>query len=337
VFTRTRTLWRSIVLLVVATSALAQQTTPQPTPAEPTSARQNESKKRPPQCSPTRFDKCIENIAVDQAHLWTSPFRVTGRDFLWIVPFSAAVGASVNYDHEALNQLGTVKSRVDFGRNVSRFSTPYITFGAAGFTYVLGAATHNDQVRETGLLGAEAVVDATLMSEGVKLATQRDRPYQGNGTGKFWPSGTRSINRDASMPSGHAAAAWAFARVISMQYPEKPWLKLAAYGAATTVSVARVMSREHFPSDVLVGSTIGFLTGGYVMHHRSQAYGDTFSFAVEPAYQKATRTYGLSLRVTPPQNFDDCRLLNHGLLRKVAALDSSCRSEQELSVIPGGQ
>jgi membrane-associated phospholipid phosphatase len=337
VFICTRILWRPLLLTVIASTALAQQTTPQLTPAKPATAQLSAAKKHPPQCSATRFDKCIENVAVDQARLWTSPFRVTGRDFLWIIPFSAAVGASVNYDHEALQELGVSKSRVDFGRNVSRFSAPYVTFGAAGLTYVLGAATHSDHVKETGLLGAEAIVDASLMTEGIKLATQRDRPYQSDGTGKFWPQGTRSLNTDAAMPSGHAAAAWAFARVVSMEYPEKPWLKFAAYGAATTINVARVMSREHFPSDVLVGSTIGFLTGGYVMHHRSQAYGDTFSFAVEPAYQKATRTYGLSLRVTAPQNFDECRLLNHVLLRKVAALDSSCRAEPELSAIPGGQ
>jgi membrane-associated phospholipid phosphatase len=46
------------------------------------------------------------------------------------------------------------------------------------------------------------------------------------------------------------------------------------YGGATTVSVSRVLAREHFPSDVLVGSTFGWLIGGYVLHHRSLEHGN---------------------------------------------------------------
>jgi membrane-associated phospholipid phosphatase len=36
------------------------------------------------------------------------------------------------------------------------------------------------------------------------------------------------------------------------------------------VSTTRVLSREHFPSDVIVGSTFGYLIGDYVFRHRSR-------------------------------------------------------------------
>ena len=41
------------------------------------------------------------------------------------------------------------------------------------------------------------------------------------------------------------------------------------YTLAATVSVSRVMARQHFPSDALLGSTMGYLVGGYVYNHHS--------------------------------------------------------------------
>jgi hypothetical protein len=45
------------------------------------------------------------------------------------------------------------------------------------------------------------------------------------------------------------------------------------------VSVSRVLAREHFPSDVLVGSTLGYLIGGYVVHKRGEV-SKAFSFSM---------------------------------------------------------
>ena len=71
--------------------------------------------------------------------------------------------------------------------------------------YFLGLGTHNGHLAETGRLGAEAVVDASLVAAALKLATNRERPNEGNGQGGFWPHGTRSYELDGSFPSGHAA------------------------------------------------------------------------------------------------------------------------------------
>jgi membrane-associated phospholipid phosphatase len=74
-------------------------------------------------------------------------------------------------------------------------------------------------MHETGRLGAEAVIDASLVVEGLKLGTNRERPNEGKGQGRFWPHGTRSYELDGSFPSGHAAASWALARVIAKPAP----------------------------------------------------------------------------------------------------------------------
>jgi len=65
---------------------------------------------------------------------------------------------------------------------------------------------------------------------------------------------------------------WAFAHVVSGQY-DGIATKAVVYGVASTVSVSRVLARQHFPSDVVVGSTFGYLIGGYLLHHRSRGHG----------------------------------------------------------------
>jgi hypothetical protein len=44
---------------------------------------------------------------------------------------------------------------------------------------------------------------------------------------------------------------------------------LLAYGAASAISASRITAKQHFPTDVLVGSAIGWLVGQYVYrkHH----------------------------------------------------------------------
>ena len=53
---------------------------------------------------------------------------------------------------------------------------------------------------------------------------------------------------------------FAIATVIAHEYPG--WLtQFASYGMATAISLARVGGQKHFPSDVFIGGTIGYLVG----------------------------------------------------------------------------
>ena len=58
---------------------------------------------------------------------------------------------------------------------------------------------------------------------------------------------------------------WTIASSVAHQYHSVP-LDLLMYGLASTVSVTRVTSAQHFPSDVFVGSVLGYLIGDYVAH-----------------------------------------------------------------------
>jgi len=82
-----------------------------------------------------------------------------------------------------------------------------------------------------------------IVVEALKLATNHERPNEGNGQGGFWPHGPRSYELDGSFPSGHAAASWALARVIASAYPGKP-VRVAAYAFALAISASRVTAQE---------------------------------------------------------------------------------------------
>jgi membrane-associated phospholipid phosphatase len=250
-------------------------------------------------CGVAHLGQCLKDIGHDQAGIWTSPLRIVPRDAIWLVPFAAGTGVALHYDAQAQQNLGIDKSRIDASNIVSGFGSPYATLGGSAGLYFLGLGTHNEHLAETGRLGAEAIVDSLLVVEALKLATNRERPNEGNGQGGFWPHGTRSYELDGSFPSGHAAESIALARVIASEYPSKP-VQIGAYAFALAISASRVTARQHFPSDVLIGGTFGYLIGGYVVrHHAAEGVDSGFSFV--PVVDVATHTFGANIALRPDQ------------------------------------
>ena len=115
------------------------------------------------------------------------------------------------------------------------------------------------------MLAGEALANSLAVSEAFKFVFRRDRPMVNNAAGKFFSS---SFSDSSLTPSNHATAAWSMAAVVGDEYPG--WLtRTVVYGLASTVSVSRVLAEKHFPSDVLIGSTTGWLIGHYIYraHH----------------------------------------------------------------------
>src|SRR5216683_7121094 len=256
---------------------------------------QQQPSTQPVICGVAHLGQCLKDIGHDQAGIWTSPLRISPRDAFWLVPFAAGTGVALHYDAQAQQNLGIDQSRIDTSNTISQFGSTYATLAGGGTLYVVGRLTHNDHLAETGRLGTEAVIDASLVAEALKLATNRERPDEGNGTGGFWAHGTRTFSD--SFPSGHAIGSWALARVIASEYPNK-LTQFGVYAFATAISVSRVTARKHFPSDALVGSVFGYLIGGYVVrHHATESVDSGFSFI--PVADVSTHTFGDSIELQP--------------------------------------
>jgi membrane-associated phospholipid phosphatase len=95
----------------------------------------------------------------------------------------------------------------------------------------------------------------------MQIIAGRERPDDATGNGRFWQH--RSVN--TSFPAGHPRFTWAMASVIAHEYPKR-WVKIVTYGAAFSVSATRFTGRNHFPSDIFVGSMLGYLIGTHIFH-----------------------------------------------------------------------
>lgn len=220
------------------------------------------------ECTAHTPKPCITHVLQDEVGIVSSPLRVSPKDFFWIAPFGVATGFAIDYDAHMMRDLGSNPSRED---KFKKFSD-YTTYGASAapvIGYLVAAGTHNDYLQESSVLAGEATIDAIILNEALKYAIDRERPNQGDGTGRFWPHGPSTWPDGQSMPSNHSIIMWSFARVIAGQY-NTPATKIAVYSLAGAVSVSRVLARDHFPSDVIVGSTFGYLIGDYVFRHRSR-------------------------------------------------------------------
>jgi len=219
-----------------------------------------------PHSSPTLANSTKHGLT-DLMHIAVSPIYLRTGDLKWLLPLAGASAAAFATDTHTMHDV--VSHDPDFNNaavNVSQgllggfIATPVAMFG-------VGHMTHNEHMREAGLLGGEAMVDAYVVDEFTKLVTFRERPQVDNAQGEFY-IGKAGVN--SSFVSGHCMLSWSSAAAISGEYHSR-WVSLLAYSAASGVAATRVLGQQHFPTDVLIGSAGGWLIGHYVYraHHHS--------------------------------------------------------------------
>ena len=203
-----------------------------------------------------------KTIGQDQLHLLKAPFQRNA--LLWSGLVLGATGVLIANDESVAQQVPV--SWHQTGVNISDACT-YGTAAAAGGIYLTGLFTHDEHAQRTGVLAAEASINSFILYGSMKLIFARQRPSTYPGEGKFFAGNFSS----GSFPSGHAAFTWTLASVVAHEYPSLP-VQLAMYGLATTVATTRVTGGQHFPSDVFVGSTLGYLVGTYVANKDKHAH-----------------------------------------------------------------
>ena len=197
------------------------------------------------------------NILQDQKAIWSSPFHMMRKDARWWLTFGAIVGVAVAMDHRSSQQLPNTPDQRRFSRDISQVGAAYSLIPILGGFYATGVLAKSAKLRGTGLLGGEAVADALIVSEVLKLAAGRQRPLVGDGGGHFFHGGD-------SFPSGHAIESFALAAVIAHRWRHKKGVVIAAYGLATLVSASRFSGQKHFASDIVAGGVVGWFIGTHV-------------------------------------------------------------------------
>jgi hypothetical protein len=192
----------------------------------------------------------------DQKELYTAPFKV--KNLKWDALFLLTTGALLAVDRQASRQVS--QDHVNISHDIALVSLVG-TGASAGLIWLHGIRADDSHAKETGYLTLESLANTFLIYTPMQFIAGRERPDEGTGNGRFWRHG----NLNTSFPAGHPMFTWAMASVIAHEYP-RPWVKVLAYGAALSVSATRFTGRNHFPSDIFVGSTLGYLIGTHIFH-----------------------------------------------------------------------
>lgn len=211
----------------------------------------------------------LRHLAEDQKQFWTAPKTLDKGSLKTLVPFAGFTGLLIAGDSWFAKQVPDTPSQLKRSKDFSNYAV-FSLIGAGAGAFALGHLRNDDHLEETGLLSGEAAVNSFAVGSLLKEITRRERPYQGNGNGNFFQG-------SSSFPSEHAAIAWSIASVVAHEYPG-PLSKFLAYGLASGVTLTRVTGQQHFPSDVVIGSALGWYFGRqvYRAHHDAQLGGSAW-------------------------------------------------------------
>ena len=198
----------------------------------------------------------LRRVVEDQKEIYSAPFH--RRNLKWDVVFLAATGGLIAADRHISGALS--RDHIDVSQHISDIGLYGMTAAVAGL-WLSSLKTKDAHANETGILAAEAFGNTAAVVGLAQLAAGRERPTEGNGDGRFWQNNALS----SSFPSAHSTLTWTMAGVVAHEYP-KSWVRWLVYGTATTVSVTRVTGLKHFPSDVAVGGTFGYLIGQQIFN-----------------------------------------------------------------------
>ena len=132
---------------------------------------------------------------------------------------------------------------------------PFLAVGASGLAFLGGDPDGKLSTTAYDSLAAGGIALASTL--GLKYIIGRDRPLVGRGSTSF--NFMNLNNGNASMPSGHTAIMWAAVTPYAKAY-NAPWL----YGLAAVTNLARIGGRNHWFSDTVAGSMLGYAIGDFI-------------------------------------------------------------------------
>lgn len=200
--------------------------------------------------------RSVKRTMEDQKQLYLAPFKPS--NLKWDALVLGGTALFLATDRHIENNLP--------GGHYQLYSnTSNIAIGglaaALGGVFLYGVKTDHHHARETGFLELEALANTFLIYTPMQLIAGRQRPGEGNGHGDFLKH--HALN--TSFPGGHAMFTWTMATVLSHEYSQ-PWVQVAAYGSAFTVTLTRFLARDHWASDMWVGTALGIGIGAHVFH-----------------------------------------------------------------------
>jgi hypothetical protein len=150
---------------------------------------------------------------------------------------------------------------IEAGRIWGEWYTPPAVAGAFALHAWL---KHNASSKKIAFEMVQASVYSEALTQALKIAFGRARPYENRGPFSFHPFELSGIGFQ-SLPGGHNTNGWAMSTVLSRNAHSNV-LKILAYLPATLTFVSRAYQDQHWSSDDFLGASIGYFVGSWVVH-----------------------------------------------------------------------
>lgn len=121
--------------------------------------------------------------------------------------------------------------------------------GLYGLCFFAFFGTPTSQV--TAKLAAVSLLGSSLIAQGVKWVTRRERPEP-----------MHESRNNTSFPSQHSSGAAAVAVLVARRHPRLAW---AIWGLALLIGLSRIYLGRHYPTDVLTGFLLGAISSWLVL------------------------------------------------------------------------
>lgn len=184
--------------------------------------------------------------------------RWESSDWLAVGAVAGAYAGSYLLEERLRSLIQTNRSGVAdaLERVGSVYGSPLFTVPASLLTLGVGAALDDADVRDTGLMMGELLLSVLLVQQPVRITVGRARPFMDQGHLSFQPF---TFGNDyASFISGHAWSAFGISNIVARQIDE-PWARVGFYSLATITALSRLYSDNHWLTDVVLGSVLGYV------------------------------------------------------------------------------
>ena len=219
------------------------------------------------------------------------PLHYDWKDWSVFGGIATATTLAFVYDDEIFNYIDKTFTNSQ-SNTISQYSDIYgeelFIVPSIALTYGIGAIAKDTRLKNMSLATLQSFIFAELASAGIKVLTCRERP---DANSQSW-LGPFATFESTSFVSGHATRAFALATTVAGFYPEKKWIGIVSYSLATMTSVGRVISKEHWTSDVIVGAALGYFIGRGVVKF-NEKIGNINSVRIEPI----ATNYGVGIAV----------------------------------------
>lgn len=153
----------------------------------------------------------------------------------------------------------------DYLRVTNELGGPKVAPAAAGI-FAISLLTDDAKFQDAAFTSLESIIYSGISMYALKYTFGRFRPEEGMGAREF-----DMFSGNTSFPSGHTATAFALVTPWALYYDTPASYALMALPIGT--ALARVAKDRHWPTDVLAGAAIGYLTSRFLTERHQRSAG----------------------------------------------------------------